>query len=203
MPEIDTDTRWRLLEFLRSNGMPGQLSRAVDAAAAQCEHTTGDPCAYAVFADECYSYWQDNKALTLQAVLRGAAQPLPVLKHPPRGSRVGGETGESGESGKGGKSGRGGDQFPGQAHAGAEEECARAQRRDHKRKQMRTHQSICIKCKSTEFTTTEYEEQSRAADEGGTPWRKCENPKCMYKWKVHGIEVNEKPRSKCKTRRAR
>lgn len=66
--------------------------------------------------------------------------------------------------------------------------------REARRKALRSKMSICPKCKSTDFTTLEFEKQQRAADEGADPWRRCQNPKCRHEWPVRGVEVNEKPK---------
>ena len=176
MPGVDLDSRCRLLTFLHSEGMPVVLSRVVDAAAAQYAYPGGDPREYATFADECFACWTKDRTLSAQDVLRAAVRP-PSSAPPTKD-----------ESGKDAASSSSSSSSP----PLSAEDYARACERDDKRRQLRTKQSICPKCRSVEFTTMEFEKQSRASDEGGTPWRQCENPKCKHEWKVHGIEVNER-----------
>ena len=136
MPAIDVDTRWRLLDFLHRCGMPEQLCRAVDAAAAQSVLHSGDPWAYAAFAHECHEYWLKNKALPARAVMRGAVQPLPTDVHS-----------FDARASHGKHSAAQAAVLEQPASAESVEERARAQQRDEKRKRERSHLSICIKCK--------------------------------------------------------
>ena len=200
MLALELDARVRVLEFLHRGGMDATFARALDSAAAQ--YAQGDLDEYTLFASLCLKQWRQNRDAHLTDVVArvvGVASP-PDATAPERAAAqaVQGAV-QAAVQGAGQGTMHSAVQGAVQNAAQASEHAAAAAQakaetdaRETRRKAMRTHQSICPKCKSQEFTTLEYERQRRAADEGGEPMRKCENPKCGYKWRVRGVEVNEK-----------
>ena len=173
MPPLDLDARVQTLVDLQAHGMGATDARATDAAAAQ--YAQGDLDEYNLFLAECFGVWSKNRALRPADVVVRAVQP-PQIEAPVL--------------------------LHIDATARARQE-AGASEREARRMAMRTAASICPKCKSQVFMTLEYEKQTRAADEGGTPFRKCDNPKCNHKWRARKNEVNEVHERKKRARKTR
>ena len=179
MPALELEARVRVLSFLQARGMGAADARGIDSACAQ--YAQGDFDEYDLCATECFEIWRTNPALRPLEIVARAVRPLDDPAAATAGAQALGKPGAV-------------DPMSGTAGTLAQQTERRklAASRDARRKAMRSAMSICPKCKSTEFTTLEFEKQERAADEGADPWRRCENPKCRYEWRVRGIEVNER-----------
>lgn len=148
------------------------MARGFDSAAAQFADL--DPQSYCLFVEECLNSWYEDETgnKTLGTHLRRATQPL---RPQPRKAESSVRRNVSA------------------AHLQERE------RREQKRRENRTADTICPHCKSVEHTTTEFEVQERSADEGATPYRRCENPDCTGKpWRVRENAVKEKKTKKKK-----
>lgn len=172
--------RGRALAFMNDRDVPTAMARGFDSAAAQFADL--DPRVYVLFVKECLSSWDQDKdgSQCLGTHLRNATQPLPLSPSEESGS-AGPNTTRRRKVSK--------------AHL------KERARREQKRRDNRDEDTICPHCKSLEHTTTEFEVQERASDEGATPYRRCENPDCAAKpWKIRDNKLKTKVKVKVKAK---
>jgi DNA-directed RNA polymerase subunit M/transcription elongation factor TFIIS len=186
MPPLELEARVRVLTFLQARGMAAADARGIDAACAQ--YAQGDFDEYDLCTNECFEIWRTNPALRPLEIVTRAVRPLDEPS-----ATAAASTAAAGTQALGKTAAVDPPSVTGTGTLAQQTERRKlVESRDARRKAMRSTMSICPKCKSTDFTTLEFEKQQRAADEGADPWRRCENPKCRYEWRVRGIEVNER-----------
>ena len=144
-----------------------------------------DPSLYTFFVQECYTTWlllRSDEEQSVGTYLTAATQPL-SKEEVAKDVLMAASNSQQIKRWKRRKVSK--------AHQREKEE------RERKRMENRTEDTICPHCRSLRHTTTEYDVQERAADEGATPYRKCENPDCTGKpWKVKSTkEVRKKKKS--------
>ena len=177
---------WRLqgLKRLADDGLSVLFQRSLDSAAAQY---AGDcPEKYFLFIDECLHARKESPCTNVQQLVRACSQPLLAptdqqqiqqLPHnnqntnhlrfqDPKQNRELPPLSRYSEDCDG--------VVVSEDEAAVERRLSRLRNRDPR--------TLCPRCKSTEHITMQDEKQERSADEGGTPYRKCENPDCGYKW---------------------
>lgn len=176
--------RLRLVRFLETQGMDAPSARTLDSAASQW---AGKDCKkFAFFANQCFKHWkklqlqqpgtkkrrrskQKHTTVPIESVIQAAVQSL-------------------------------------QRHADVKkvevkdsltaEQRAAQEKRLQEWRENRTEDTICPHCRSLEHSTSEYGNQDRAADEGSTAMRKCDNPLCHGKpWKVKKNQINSKKKA--------
>jgi DNA-directed RNA polymerase subunit M/transcription elongation factor TFIIS len=157
--------RLRLVRFLEVNGMDAASARTLDSQAAQW--ASGDCKELAFFANQCFKCWQARKHTTVHIadVIQSAVQSLKPKKKKDMPVK----------------------------DSLTEAQRAAKDKRLQEWREARTEDTICPHCKSLEYSTSEYGNQNRAADEGATAMRKCDNPGCFGKeWKVTKNQINSK-----------
>lgn len=174
---------WRLqgLKRLADNGLPVLFQRGLDSAAAQY---AGDcPDKYFLFVDECLHAYKANPCSDVQKIVRASSQPLPLLLSPGNEDPLHNQTQASDP--KHDTSSSLSSMQEKEDDDDNDEQAALAQQQQQRRVsrlRRRDPRTLCPRCKSTQHITMPDEKQERSADEGATPYRKCKNPDCGYRW---------------------
>lgn len=174
---------WRLqgLKSLADNGLPVLFQRGLDSAAAQY---AGDcPDKYFLFVDECLHAYKANPCSSdVQTIVRASSQPLPLLLSPGNEDPLHNQTQASDPKHDTSSSLSSSMQEKEDGDNGKQAALAQQQQRRVSRLRRRDPRTLCPRCKSTQHITMPDEKQERSADEGATPYRKCKNPDCGYRW---------------------